>query len=151
MDMRKINIISGIIILALSAIFWMDAAKIRPPAHIYPKTIIAIIAFLGLALLIQAVFFPKSLSQTKPFTGLNYNRVLVAILTTLMYYFGIKTIGFYVSSFFFIIVLTWLLGEREVGIKVFARLGTLSIVVMGLIFLGFNVFLKVPTPTGILF
>ena len=77
MDMRKINIISGIIILALSAIFWMDAAKIRPPAHIYPKTIIAIIAFLGLALLIQAVFFPKSLSQTKPFTGLNYNRVLV--------------------------------------------------------------------------
>ena len=68
-----------------------------------------------------------------------------------MYYFGIKTIGFYVSSFFFIIVLTWLLGEREVGIKVFARLGTLSIVVMGLIFLGFNVFLKVPTPTGILF
>jgi len=151
MSMRKVNIISAVLILALSFLFWNDAAGIRPPAHIYPKTIIAITAFLGFALLIQAIFFPKTVSQTKPFAGLKYNRVLLTVITTVIYYFALKTIGFYVSSFFFIIILTWLLGEREFGVKVFAKLGILSIVVMGLIYLAFKVFLKVPTPTGILF
>lgn len=151
MSMRKVNIISSILILVMSFIFWNDAAGIRPPAHIYPKTIIAITGFLGFALLIQAIFFPKSVAQTKPFAGLKYKRVLLTIISTILYYFALKTIGFYVSSFFFIIILTWLLGEREIGLKVFTKLGTLSIVVMALIYLAFKVFLKVPTPTGILF
>lgn len=151
MPMRKVNIISAILILALSILFWNDAAGIRPPAHIYPKTIIAITGFLGLALLIQAIFFPKAVAQTKPFAGLNYKRVFITVISTVIYYYALKTIGFYVSSFFFIIVLAWLLGEREVGAMVFAKLGILSIVVMGLIYLAFKVFLKVPTPTGILF
>lgn len=151
MSMRNVNIISGILILATSFLFWNDAADIRPPAHIYPKTIIAIVAFLGLALLIQAIFFPKAVAQTRPFAGIKYKRVLLTIVSSIIYYFALKSIGFYVSSFFFIIILTWLLGEREVGAKVFARLGALSIIVMTLIYLAFKVFLKVPTPTGILF
>jgi len=151
MSMRIVNIFSAILILTLSFLFWNDSAGIRPPAHIYPKTIIAITAFLGLALLIQAIFFPKAVSQTKPFVGLKYNRILITVITTVIYYFALKTIGFYVSSFFFIIVLSWLLGDRQFGLKILSKLGTLSIVVMGLIYLAFKVFLKVPTPTGILF
>ncbi|NLT96226.1 MAG: hypothetical protein GXW85_12005 [Clostridia bacterium] len=149
--MRKVNIISGILLLAISILFWNDAAGIRPPAHIYPKTIIAIVAFLSIALLIQAIFFPKAVAQTRPFAGIKYKRVLLTIFSSIIYYYALKVIGFYVSSFFFIIILTWLLGEREVGVKVFARLGTLSIIVMTLIYLAFKVFLKVPTPTGIFF
>lgn len=151
MSMRMVNIISGIITLAVSFIFWNDAAGIRPPAHIYPKTIIAIAAFLGVALLVQGIFFPKNVAQTKPFAGLKYKRVLLTIIATIIYYFSLTFIGFYVSSFFYIIVLTWLLGTREVGVKVFAKLGTFSIIVMVLIYLAFKVFLSVPTPTGILF
>ncbi|MFZ7102748.1 MAG: tripartite tricarboxylate transporter TctB family protein [Peptococcaceae bacterium] len=149
--MRKINYIIAILILVLSYFFWTDAAGIRPPAHIYPKTIIAIAAFLACALLVQAIFFPKALKQGNPFAGTKYGRVALTIVATIIYYFALKTIGFYVTSFFFIIILTWLLGDRKVGLKIFARLGILGIVVMGLVYASFKVFLKVPTPTGILF
>ncbi|MFZ5943579.1 MAG: tripartite tricarboxylate transporter TctB family protein [Bacillota bacterium] len=151
MEMRKVNFIIAGLILTISYFFWTDAAGIRPPAHIYPKTIIAITAFLGFALLIQSIFFPKSLIQGKPFEGINYPRVLTTIVATIIYFFVLKTIGFYVTSFFFIIILTWILGEREIGLKIFAKLGLLSLVVMGLVYASFKVFLNVPTPTGILF
>lgn len=151
MSMRKINIIVGTIILVLSYFFWTDAAAIRPPAHIYPKTVIGITAFLGLTLLIQALFFSKGIADVKPLENMKIGRVLIVIISTIIYYYCLKTIGFFVTSFFFIIVLTWLLGDRQIGLKVFAKLGLLSIVVMGLVYVSFKVFLKVPTPPGILF
>ncbi|KJS83378.1 MAG: hypothetical protein JM58_12730 [Peptococcaceae bacterium BICA1-8] len=151
MSMRKINYIISTLILALCYFFWNDAAGIRPPAHIYPQTVIAVTAFLAFALLIQSIFFPKALIQGKPFEGTKYSRVITSIIATIVYYFVLKAIGFYVSSFFFIIILTWLLGDRRVGLKIFAKLGILGIVVMGLVYAAFKIFLKVPTPPGILF
>jgi hypothetical protein len=149
--MRKFNYILSILILALCFFFWIDAAGIRPPAHIYPKTVIAITAFLAVALLVQSIFFPKALIQGKPFEGTKYGRVLTTLLSTIVYFFAVKTIGFYVSSFFFLVIVTWILGDKSEGVKALARLGILGIVVVGLVYASFKLFLKVPTPPGILF
>ncbi|MDK2824802.1 MAG: putative tricarboxylic transport rane protein [Clostridia bacterium] len=151
MTMRKFNYILSILILALCFFFWIDAAGIRPPAHIYPKTVIAITAFLAVALLVQSIFFPKALIQGKPFEGTKYGRVLTTLLSTIVYFFAVKTIGFYVSSFFFLVIVTWILGDKSEGVKALARLGILGIVVVGLVYASFKLFLKVPTPPGILF
>lgn len=151
MSMRTFNYIFSVIVIALCFFFWQDAASIRPPAHIYPKTIIAVAGFLAFSLLLQSLFFPSSLIQRNPFEGTKWFRVLTIIFATIIYYFAVKTIGFYVSSFIFIIITTWFLGDRTINIKVFGRLATLSLVLNVIVYASFKLFLKVPTPTGILF
>jgi len=151
MSMRKINYILSILILALCFLFWTDAAGIRPPAHIYPKTVIAVTAFLAASLFIQSIFFPKALKQGNPFQGTNWKRVIITIASTIIFLFAVNTIGFYVSSFAFLVIVTWILGDKEVSLKAISKLGVLGIVVMGIVYASFKIFLKVPTPKGILF
>lgn len=148
MSMRKVNIILSLLILGLCFIFWRDAANINPPAHIYPKTIIITAGLLACILLIQAIFFSKNRANENPFKGTNYGRVLTTLVSAIIFFVSINIIGFYVSSFFFIIIVTWILGDKGGGIKAFAKLGLLSIVVTSLVYVSFKIFLKVPTPTG---
>lgn len=152
MSKKRLNIALSLITLIICAVFWNSAIHIAEPADVYPKVLIATIAFLAVVILVQAIFFRKEDTDVYPFAGVHYNRVLSTVVLSFVYYFGVKYIGFYVSSFIFIIVLSMLLGKKEDRtVKELAKVTLISLVVTGIIYLGFGVFLRVPTPTALFF
>lgn len=152
MSMKQLNILLSVVTLIICAVFWSSAVNIVEPADVYPKALIIVIGSLAVVILIQALFFKKDDSKVYPFANLKYNRVITTIIFAFVYYFGVEYIGFYVSSFIFIIVLSFFLGKKEDRtLKEFAKLIVISLVVTAIIYLGFDVFLKVPTPDALLF
>ncbi len=152
MTMRRINVIIGVCSILFSIAFYTQAKTMRPPANYYPMTIIATIGFLGVALLIQNHFKPMALAFTTPFKGTRWLVIWGTILGSIIYVWLVDVIGFYVSSFAFLIIATSLLSdEPSFKGKPFMRIIGMSFIVLALVYLGFKLFLKVPTPSGILF
>ena len=148
MSMKQLNILLSAVILIFCFIFWKSAIKIVEPADVYPKTLIIVIGLLAIIILLQALFFKKNDINIYPFANIKYGRVILTIVLSFIYYFGVKYVGFYVSSFLFIIVLSILLGKN---MKEVIKVILLSLIVTSIIYLGFGVFLKVPTPKALLF
>lgn len=150
MSMKQLNILLSAVILIFCFIFWKSAIKIVEPADVYPKTLIIVIGLLAIIILLQALFFKKNDINIYPFANIKYGRVILTIVLSFIYYFGVKYVGFYVSSFLFIIVLSILLGKNK-NMKEVIKVILLSLIVTSIIYLGFGVFLKVPTPKALLF
>jgi hypothetical protein len=152
MLMRRINVIIGICSIIFAIAFYTQALGIRPPANYYPMTIIATIGFLGLALLIQNHFKPMAAAFTTPFKGTRWKVIFGTILGSIFYVYLVDVIGFYVASFIFLIIATGSLSDvPSFRGKPFFKLLAMAFVVVGLIYLGFDMFLNVPTPSGLLF
>lgn len=152
MSMKNLNILLSIITLIFCFIFYKSAINIVEPADIYPKTLIIVIGILAIIILIQAVFFRKNDKAVYPFSNIKYRRVMLTTVSTFIYYFCVKYVGFYVSSFIFIIILSILLGKKEAqNKKEIVKVILISLIVMIVIYLGFGLFLKVPTPKALLF
>ncbi len=88
---------SGIIFLFTSPLTW-DAA-------LFPRTMAAIIAFVGCVLLYNAIGMPAGLmTKQKASSDTVLSRGLVATITLLCFWGLHQTLGFYASSFLFAIV-----------------------------------------------
>jgi len=152
MSMKQLNILLSVITLIVCAVFWRSAITIVEPADVYPKTLIIVIGLLAIMILFQAIFFKPKDHDVYPFANMKYGRVILMTVSMFLYYFAVKYIGFYVSSFIFIILLSMLLGKKEnKDKKEIVKVILLSFIVTGIIYLGFGVFLKVPTPKALLF
>lgn len=153
MSMKQLNILLSVVTLIICSVFWKSAITIAEPADVYPKTLIIVIGLLAIVILIQALFFKKEDSNVYPFSGTKYNRVIMTIVATFIYYLAVKYIGFYVSSFIFMVILSLLLGKKEKrkDVKEVQRCILISFITIGIIFLAFTCFLHVPTPVGLLF
>lgn len=150
MSMKQLNLVLVGVLLFFCVIFMKAALTITVPADLYPKVLITLIAFISVMIFIQTMFFNKADRENFPFAGMQYTRVLVTIFSTTLYYFGVKYIGFYLSSFLYIVILCSLL-ENERNLKKLLFLLLLSLLLVLIIYLGFHVFLQVPTPKGLFF
>ncbi len=153
MTMRQINYFLGIGGLLLSFFFYREAGNIMGDAGLYPKTVITVLAFLSVLLLIQNHFRPLESAKVKmPFKDTRWVVIMGTIFGAGFYIWLVDVVGFYVTSFFFLIIATYLLsGEKKFNPKTLITLTVMATIVVGVVYLAFKVFLKVQTPTGILF
>lgn len=149
MSIKHLNIILVAFLLVFCLIFGKSADSITAPADVYPKAIVTMIAVLAIILLLQTVITKKGDTEANPFAGLKFNKIFCTIFCTLLYYVGIQMLGFYVSSFLFLIGLILLLDHhKQKSWKEYGCIVLLCLVVICIIYLGFHVFLRVPTPAG---
>lgn len=156
MNMRKLTMIIGVIILGIDAIFWSRACDIVAPADVYPKALIILIAIMAIAVMMKAWFFPnKEKAAIKPFESVTFSRVLVSILAVALYLLGMQFIGFYVSTFVFMVVLIIVLEHLQEEPTPLTKRNLLMYVAISLgttltVYIAFSLFLSVPTPEGLL-
>jgi hypothetical protein len=151
MTMRQINFLVAAILGVFVVIFYLALGEVAPPSHIYPLTLIYLMAFLLLVMLAINLFIPGAAATEKPFAKTQRLKVLGVALASVIYVVSIQQLGFYFTSVIFLFLFAWILGGRSKKAKDILTSAGVSLLVMGLIYLGFDVFLKVPTPTGIFF
>lgn len=158
---RKLDIITGILLLILMLVFFIAVQDIRAPAHLFPITVIILITLFTIILLVRSIFFYKPAvfdnnskeedTRTAEEKRIGKKRVYFSILFMTIYIFSVRYIGFYVSSLIYLGLFSWYLG----GLKKELKVGLISIVVslttMTIIYFAFEIFLRVPTPEGLFF
>ena len=103
---------------------------------------------LSLLLLLQTVTVKRLQAAGKPFP---WKRFLSMFGLVIVYFYVMEEIGFYTSAFLFIIAVTLIFGrKRFTSTRVLSR-AVISACFTGVIYILFNVLLKVQTPTGLLF
>lgn len=123
---------------------WIDDERARS----FPRVVIIIMGILSFMLLLQTMAVKKTKEKGKP---LPWKRFLIMFVLVLVYLYFMETIGFYTSAFLFIVVVTLLFGQSGFSpVRILSRT-VISAVFTGVIFVLFNVLLKVQTPTGLFF
>ena len=148
--MKKDVIVSLVCLLAAIFLFyslnWIGDER----AQAFPKVVIIIIGIFSLLLLIQSLAL-KRVKQSQADNPFPWARFLIMFGLIVFYFIIMERIGFYLSAFLFFIAVTSLFGGALKGAaKTVSRLA-LPVVFTGVLYLLFNVLLKVQTPRGLLF
>lgn len=111
---------------------------------------------MAIAVMIKAWFFPnEEKSAIKPFESVTFSRVFVSILAVALYLLGMQFIGFYVSTFVFMVSLIIILEHLQEEPTPLTKRNLLMYVAISLgttltVYIAFSLFLSVPTPEGLL-
>lgn len=149
MSMRQINFLIAAVLGLVIMIFYLASRDITPPSHVYPLTIIYLLGFLVVAMLVINLFIPGAAATVKPFANTKKLRLMGVAVSSVVYIVSIQQLGFYFTSVIYLFLFTWILGGRSKKARDILTSAGVSLAVMILIYLGFNLFLKVPTPAGI--
>jgi len=126
-------------------LFRMTFAWASAPAML-PRLILITTIILSVLLFIRSRGTKKNNDEKNIFQGISVPRVLLTIFATILYIKLTSILGFYFSTFIFLAVMFIFLGLKKK--LLFLVIPTLVILIL---FLIFNFWLRVPTPKGILF
>lgn len=84
-------------------------------------------------------------------TDLAYGRAFLMILATVIYIVAINVVGFYISSFVFLTLMSWYLSDWGLNLASLGISTGFAVILTGAVYATFALFLGVPTPPGILF
>ncbi|KMJ55083.1 hypothetical protein AB685_29125 [Bacillus sp. LL01] len=155
---RVKDIIVSVLILGISALFFVNTRSLIAPADIFPKVVILIFSMLGLFLLIKALFL-KSLyhESDEDNDGLedegeiNQKRRWISMGSILAYVLLMPIVGFYITSGIFLLLMSIFLIGKKPTVKGSIMPVIMSTSVMCILYFTFSFFLRVPVPSGILF
>ena len=144
--MEKANrIIALTLIVCAIFLFRMTFAWRSAPAML-PKLILITTIILSVLLFLRSRVTEKNNGEKNIFQGVSASRVLLTIFATILYIQFSSILGFYFSTFIFLLVMFIFLGLKKK--LLYLIIPTLVILIL---FLIFTLWLKVPTPKGILF
>ena len=142
--MKKANVITGVVFLALSIFTYMQAqkmvGKIMTDAlgpGFWPKVLGLVMGVLSLALIVEAPI---------AFGTEGFHRVLKLFAVLIVFGAILYFLGIYVGILFMMPLCMWLHGERNKKILVGLAVGSCLF-----IYLVFGLALRVPLPMGLLF
>lgn len=125
---------------------WIDDER----AQAFPRVVIIIIGVLSLLLLLQTLAL-KQVRQASAGNPFPWVRFLIMFVLIVVYFAIMERVGFYLSAFLFFVAVTSLFGKSlKNAAKACARV-VLPMVFTSVLYLLFNVLLKVQTPKGLLF
>lgn len=141
--MNKHDNILGIVLLIFTFIYIYLAQQLPQNIRLYPMVIAIIMIALTLIMLIQN-FITKSANNDDEsiFEGFQAKQFFFILALSLAYIFVIKILGFYVSTFIYLI--TCLMGLRVKALHAVLTSVGFCIVIYGV----FTMFLRVPLPKG---
>jgi hypothetical protein len=165
----KKDFIVSLILLAGSIGLYASLLLMEDPAAAsFPRVVIVIMGCLGLALSIQALLAkqrreravlqsnhvsdsekePKELDTAKRFP---FGTLVVCFVMILVYFVVMEKLGFYVSAFLFFIIVTFILGRKDLTLHKGAVQIGIAFIFTAILFVLFNKLLVVQTPKGLLF
>ncbi|MBI3078844.1 MAG: tripartite tricarboxylate transporter TctB family protein [Deltaproteobacteria bacterium] len=152
----------GLLVMAFSAALYYLARDIpQPPLvpigpDIYPRVVVAIFFLLGAALLltglrqIRRTAEPEEVpARAAPGLLARYRLVIPSFLATSLYVLLIPLLGFHPATFLFLLALQVLLGPRRP--RDLATYGAVAVGSLGVLYLVFEVYLRIFFPRGTLF
>ena len=166
--MKKDLIVSLILLAGSIALYASLSLMEEPAAASFPRVVIILMGCLGLVLIIQTAIAgqrherpvlqnnhvadsakaPKDSDTAKKFP---FGTLVVCFVSILVYFVVMEKLGFYVSAFLFFIVLTFVLGRKDLTLhKGAVRIG-IAFIFTAILFVLFNKLLVVQTPKGLLF
>ena len=153
--MKKANVITGVVFLALSIFTYMQAqkmvGKIMTDAlgpGFWPKVLGLVMGLLSLALIVEGLFGKQAEGEKAPiaFGTEGFHRVLKLFAVLIVFGAILYFLGIYVGILFMMPLCMWLHGERNKKILVGLAVGSCLF-----IYLVFGLALRVPLPMGLLF
>ena len=153
--MKKANVITGVVFLALSVFAYMQAqkmvGKIMTDAlgpGFWPKVLGLVMGVLSLALIVEGLFGKQAEGEKAPiaFGTEGFHRVLKLFAVLIVFGAILYFLGIYVGILFMMPLCMWLHGERNKKILVGLAVGSCLF-----IYLVFGLALRVPLPMGLLF
>ena len=153
--MKKANVITGVVFLALSIFAYMQAqkmvGKIMTDAlgpGFWPKVLGLMMGVLSLALIVEGLFGKQAEGEKVPiaFGTEGFHRVLKLFAVLIVFGAILYFLGIYVGILFMMPLCMWLHGERNKKILVGLAVGSCLF-----IYLVCGLALRVPLPMGLLF
>lgn len=153
--MKKANVITGVVFLALSIFTYMQAqkmvGKIMTDAlgpGFWPKVLGLVMGVLSLALIVEGLFGKQAEGEKAPiaFGTEGFHRVLKLFAVLIVFGAILYFLGIYFGILFMMPLCMWLHGERNKKILVGLAVGSCLF-----IYLVFGLALRVPLPMGLLF
>lgn len=143
--MKNIDRVTSMVFILIGIIFFIETFKLPENSRMYPRFMIGIMVFLSVLLLIKSFVSPQLSKTWRDLTkDIHWKRFLFVLFGALVYLFLINIIGFFVSTFVYLLT-TMLLLKAKRSTMIISVCSFLII-----LFLIFKVFLKVPLPTGYL-
>jgi putative tricarboxylic transport membrane protein len=146
--MKKADIVAALMVIPMCIyVFyesgrWPVEATIGSPSVI-PRGIAAFVLFAAGMLLFRALT-GRSLPLERRLEGKDLRRIILTAAITGGYVFAVERLGFIVTTFVYMFLFIWILGERR-----WLRLILFSIVVPIAIYSVFYIGLHVPLPRGL--
>lgn len=142
--MIKYDRILTIGLIILEALYFCMIKSLPEKAAKYPLFVLALLIILTIVLGIKSFTTKIEKEKSEIFQGFQEKQFIFIVVLSAIYIFGIEKIGFFISSFVYLIVIM-------VGLKSNIKWAVISSIVFCLLIYSiFVVFLKVPVPNGIL-
>ncbi|MDO7788312.1 tripartite tricarboxylate transporter TctB family protein [Desulforamulus aquiferis] len=149
MTKRKVDILTGIVCFVVAAVFWFQGRELEAHHNLFPLLLEGFLVLSGIYLIIAGVL--NKTGNKADNVNIDYGRALQMILATIVYIVAVNMIGFYVSSMLFLTLMSWYLNERGLTLPALGISLAFATILTGAIYAVFTMFLRVPTPSGILF
>ena len=165
----KRGLIISLILLAVSIALYASLTLLEEPAAAsFPRVVILIMGFLGLVLLIQTIIIKqkgerpvlqsdrvaygeKTKKRSDVDEGFPWATLIGCFFLIVVYFSVMEKLGFYVSAFLFFIIVTFVLGRKDLTLrKAVMRIG-IAFIFTAILFVLFNKLLLVQTPKGLFF
>ena len=165
--MRKELIISLVLLAGTIGLYCSLSLMEDPRAATFPRIVIIVMGILSVALLLQSVMF-KQKKERSPLQGTNisenrdqdnavscrrfpFGQVFLCFALIVIYFAVMEWLGFYFSAFLFFVAATFVLGRKELTLRIGGvRIG-IAFIFTAVLFVLFNKLLVVQTPKGIFF
>lgn len=136
----------GIVLMLLSAVFWIISAGFPEAAQMFPRIFLAANFGLSLLLVIVSIQKNKKMPHEALYTKEELLLILQAYVFIAVYIAGVRFIGFYTATTVFLPLFMLFLNVRSIKTLLFVTIG-----MDAFLYLLFSVGLKLNLPAGLLF
>jgi len=144
--LEKANRIIALTLTVCAIFLYRMTFAWRSAPAMLPKLILITTIILSVLLFLRSRVTEKNNGGKNIFQGVSVSRVLLTIFATILYIQFSSILGFYFSTFIFLLVMFIFLGLKKKLLYLI-----IPALVILILFLIFTLWLKVPTPKGILF
>jgi putative tricarboxylic transport membrane protein len=147
LTMKKADIIAAVIVIPICLYVFYESGKWPVPAllgrpFIIPRGVATFLLVTALLLLYRALT-GRALELEKRLEGADLRRVTGVAVLTFGYLFIVERIGFFITTFSYMLLFGWVLGERR-----WFRLVLFAVLVPVVAYALFSTTLHVPLPRG---
>lgn len=141
------DLLAGLFTMVITLVFFIEGRGNSFESNVFPWTLEAFLGLMSLYLLVRSFMFPDN--QYTNTEKINYRRVSIMILSTILYIAGIDLIGFYTANLIYLVSVSFYFNENGFTLRAFCLSSFYGLVVTLSLYITFWVFLQVPTPPGI--
>ena len=154
----RTNAAFGLVVVAVSAALLHQTTTFEGEAgdRMFPQLILVILVLLGAALILSEIRLTKAAKPAAAGAGVLTARNGLAFVLAIGYPLTAFTLGFFATTFFFLLIVPWCFARSEPlpgGDRKFGHLGAniiYAVVVTAFLYLSFDTFLKFSLPSGLL-